>query len=103
MAVAKLTKSKRALQFIDEEGNVFQASAELMAKLISGDFKGQFLLLTKMPFQVAKDRFKPSPVFGVATPAVAFDGTRKTDALSRVYDKAKSEERSFDDNKTVEW
>jgi hypothetical protein len=63
MAVAKVTSSKKAVQFITDEGHVFQTSLVFMTQLLAGQVKGDFVLLTRMPFDVSPDRFKKSPVY----------------------------------------
>jgi hypothetical protein len=63
MAIVKLSKSKKGLVFIDDEGNVFTSSTSMVVSMIQGNLKGDFLLLSRMPCPVPKDKFKQSPVY----------------------------------------
>lgn len=103
MAVVKLTRSKKAVLFIDDDGHVFQTSVLYLAKLMSGELQSRypFILLTRLPFDVTPDHFKKSPVYGESVVAVE-ELTRKNDALSASALKGKEEARGFVD-KPVEW
>ena len=49
MAIVKLTKSGKQVQFVDEEGNVFGAATSMIAKMIQGNNNRlNFILLTKL-------------------------------------------------------
>lgn len=61
--IVKLSSSGRALQVVDDEGCVFQTSVEFVRGLLDGRSPSGFLLLTRLPFRVSKDRYKPSPVW----------------------------------------
>lgn len=63
MTVLKLTSSGKGLQVIDDEGNVFQTSKLYVEMLLRGDIKGNFVLLNRLPWKVAEDRFKKSPLW----------------------------------------
>lgn len=64
MAVVKLTASKQAVQFIDDEGNVFQTSVLWLTQLLNGSNEKGLILLTRLPLKASKDRFLQSPVLG---------------------------------------
>jgi signal peptidase I len=63
MAICKLTKSEKAVLFIDEEGNVFGTSVIAVQNMLNKSLRGDFVLLSKFPYKVNKDRFKPSPLY----------------------------------------
>jgi len=104
MAVVKLTKSKKAVQFIDENGIVFQTSAFYLQRLLDGDVRGNFILLARLPFTVAKDRFKPSPLYGRELQDEMSVESKSTtdDILSVRVRKDREEVESFKD-KEVGW
>lgn len=64
MAVAKLTASKQAIQFIDDEGNVFQTSVLWITKLLNGENTYGVVTLTRLPMRASQDRFQKSPLLG---------------------------------------
>ncbi len=51
------------MQVIDEEGNMFVTSTNYMLGLLNGKSPTGFILLSRLPIPVAKDRFKPSPLY----------------------------------------
>ena len=68
-----------------------------------GKAKGNFVLLSRMPFNVAADRFKPSPVYD---PNGVFKGdaaktltTTTNDALSTKTRKKNEVKKMFEDKK----
>ncbi len=63
----KLSSSGKQLQFIDEEGNVYGTSTLFAKGMMEGKSKHGFILLTKMPFKVNKNRFAKSPVYNPDT------------------------------------
>lgn len=101
MAIVKLTKSKRGVTFVDDEGNVFVTSAKWIANLLAGEGK-PLVLLTRMPDKLAAGHFKKSPVYGAAVISSGEELTRANDAMSKQYAASKEESKSFDDAK-VEW
>lgn len=101
MGVAKLTSSKRAVQFITDEGVVYQASADFIIKLVSGQWKGDFMVLSRMSNGVAPDRFPKSPVYGEPVTTHAALSTAN-DALSVAARKKVEEVKPIIDNK-VSW
>ena len=64
MGVVKLTSSKRAVQFITDEGVIYQTSLLYVDKLLKGEIKSDFILLSRLLNSVSPDRFKKSPVYG---------------------------------------
>lgn len=63
MAVIKLSRSGKQVQFVDEEGFVFVTSATFLNKLLAGELRNGMILLSRLPQRVSVDRFKPSPVW----------------------------------------
>lgn len=106
MAVVKVTASKKGVQFIDEEGNVFGTSVAYLQSLLAGTLKTGFILLQRMPFQVHPDRFAKSPVWdnnGKINVALARqEGTPSgtvDDAFSVIKRKENKEVKVFEDKK----
>ena len=64
MGIVKLSKSKRQVQFVTDEGVVYGTSLAYMKYLIDGTLKGNFVLLSRMAYSVSPDRFEKSPVYG---------------------------------------
>ena len=97
MAVVKLAKSKRSVQFIDDEGNVFFTSVNFLQGLLLGKSKHDFVLLKRMPLKASADRFQKSEVWipeGV-DPRTVQDSTE--DALSETSRKKQDETKKFVD------
>ena len=96
--IVKLSSSGRAVQVVDDDGRVFQTSVEFVRGLLEGRSPRGFVLLTRLPFMVSKDRYKPSPVWsGGEKVYEGADDTASGDVQSvRVQDKVKSK-RKYDD------
>ena len=100
MAIIKLTKSKKALTFTDEEGNVFITSVVAVKQLMSGTTKSGFVLLSRLPFKINPDRFKKSEVYypeGYVPPDD--ETTNANDAFSDKSTKANKQQKQFKDIK----
>lgn len=65
--IIKLSSSGKQLQVIDDDGNVFGTSVLFLKGLLEKRAPRNFVLMTKMPFKVAKNRFAPSPVYNPDT------------------------------------
>ena len=63
MTVIKLTKSKKAIQIIDDDGRVYVTSVNSILYLLKGFAKGGFITTKRLPFDGAKDRFAPSELY----------------------------------------
>lgn len=63
MSVIKLTSSKKAIQVVDDEGRVYGTSTAYLQSLLAGTLKNGYILLKRMPFNVAPDRFKKSELW----------------------------------------
>lgn len=61
MGVVRLSKSGNQVQFIDDDGRVFGAAKSMLTGVINGSIP--LLLLARLPFDVAPDRFAKSPVW----------------------------------------
>jgi hypothetical protein len=98
MAVVKLTASKKAIQFIDDEGNCFQTSTAWLAGMVNGNVKHDFILLSRLPMKVSEDRFKKSPVWGeVEISDKKVESSE--DALSVKSRTERQEAKGFEDKK----
>ena len=93
IAIVKLTKSKKAVQFIDDEGNVFMTSTKYFKTLMAGNMKYPLILLNRLPLKANKNRFKKSPLWN---PSGLVDSSESigTDSLS------KTGLQDVEDNKT---
>lgn len=86
VTVIKLTSSGKGIQVIDDEGNVFQTSKLYVETLLAGNIKGNFILLNRLPWKAAEDRFKKSPLWepktGVTKEGLVASDSTTTDVLS---------------------
>jgi hypothetical protein len=64
MGVLKLTGSKKAVQFITDEGAVYQTSAQFLKSFLYNDRNTPFVLLKRLPVGVPPNKFPISPVYG---------------------------------------
>jgi len=102
IAVAKITKSKKQIQFITDSGEVFATSVVFLQGLLMGKSKSGFVLLSRLPFNVSPDRFKKSPLYdpdGVFQGDAAKTLKMSEDALSPKAIKAKEVKKGFTDKK----
>ena len=103
--IVKLTSSGKAFQVVSDEGVVFQTSVEWVKGLLSGKSPKGFLLLTRMPFRVSKDRFVKSPVWNVVSGEKELDVDSSdvaspglgSDVLSHKASKSRKEKSLFKD------
>jgi hypothetical protein len=80
MAIAKLSKSKKALLFVADEGTVYITSLMYMTGLLQNPDKFKLVLFNKFPLKASTDRFKQSPIFDPNGLALrAKEGTTTTD------------------------
>lgn len=103
--ILKLTSSLKAIQIVDESGAVYGTSVAHLKKLLEGGNSGTFVLLTKMPYQVAANRFPPSPVYQGATvlDMAKYDAAvQAKDAFARAHNEKKEESRVVTDS-VVNW
>jgi len=92
MAVLKLGSSGRSLQFINDDGIVFQLSMSLFQRVVSGDINGNFVVLTQLPTPNL-NVFPPSPVYddsGVAKAVLA----KGNNAGSKEFLQERKEQRA---------
>ena len=102
MAVVKLTGSGKGVLFIDDEGNTFSSSVNFIQGLLWGKSPNGFVLLTRLPNKVAKDRFKQSPLYdpnGVYNGDAAKTLTGSNDAISQNSLKKAEQVKSYEDKK----
>ena len=98
MAITKLTKSKKAVMFVDEQGTAFMTSVVAIQNMLSGNIKGDFILLSRMPFTINPDRFKKSPLYEPDGYIAPKDSTRnQTDALGPQNRQDNKEKRQYTD------
>jgi len=103
MAIIKLTKSKKAVMFVDEDGTPFMTSVVAIQNMLSGNIKGDFVLLSRMPFSINPSRFKKSPLYKPAGYIEPKDSTKNTsDALS-VQNRQDNKEKKQYIDKVVKW
>jgi hypothetical protein len=94
MAVIKLSKSGKAVLFVDDGGNVFISSVKYLSFVLSGRSKFP-ALLTRLPNKVPDGKFKLSPV-------LELDGSKSEAVLgSYAYNKLREESVPLGD--LVEW
>ena len=102
MAVAKITGSGKGVLFIDDDGRVFSTSVTFLRQLLMGTLKTQFILLTRLPFDIVDTRFKNSPLYdpkGVTTEGAKKAETQTGDGLSPVRRENEKQKQDFKDKK----
>jgi hypothetical protein len=104
MGVVKLTSSKKGVQFITDDGVVYQTSVLWLVKLLEEGNAHRVLLLSRFPGRVASNRFKESPVFyanGVVSDEVKQDNnevpSQGSDAFSHKAAKEREVSKSYVD------
>lgn len=99
MAVVKLTSSGKAVQFIDDQGNVFQTTAGMITSLIGKQVAHSMVVLTRLPIKAAPDRFQVSPLYNPE--GRVEDGTlsrtQSNDAFSPKLKKDFDQQKQFED------
>ena len=105
MTVIKLTKSKKAVLVIDDEGRTYITSVNFIVGLLNGKSPTGFVLLSRLPSNSAGTRFKPSPLFdpeGVMAnvdPRTLKPLSTANDSLSVKEQKKGEEKKAFEDKK----
>jgi len=106
MTILKINKSGKSVQIITDEGKVYQTSVVFLQGLLMGKSKCGFITTSRLPFNVAPDRFKPSILWdpqGIfkGDAAKTLDGplTTTNDALSVGVRKANEQKKVFEDKK----
>jgi hypothetical protein len=100
MGVIKLSKSKKAILVITDEGVMYTLSVKILSAILGQYQKGEFAVLTRMPMLVSEDRFPKSPVYmSPDTPIEERERlTTANDALSSAQKKKGQENFSkYDD------
>jgi len=64
MAIAKITKSGKSVEFVDDFGNVFITSKVYLLNYLAGVGRQRFLLLKRLPNPISLPEGFVSPVFG---------------------------------------
>jgi len=59
----KISSSGKQIQIIDDDGNVFGTSFLYTQTMLNEKNPEKFILMTRLPFKVASDRFKKSPLW----------------------------------------
>lgn len=84
MGIIKKSASGKALQFITDEGVVYQMAVSLFPRVMSESINGDFVVLTRMPIPVPHNRFPKSPVYGDVKLSSAVD-VAGVDAFSKDF------------------
>ena len=61
--IIKLNKTGKQVQIVDDDGRVYGTSVSFLMSLIKGTSKVNFLLTSRLPFNLSPDRYKPSPLW----------------------------------------
>ncbi len=104
MAIVKLSKSKKQVQFIDDDGNIFVTSAIWMSNLLQDKMKGGMIHLSRFPLKASPDRFKKSPLYdpkGYANREKDNDEELKTsnDSFAPKERQERQEEEQYEDKR----
>lgn len=102
MAVIKLGGSGNSVQFIDEFGNVFTVSRVIVAKMLNNQINGNLVLLSRLPFKTAPNRYPESKVYNpenLPVPSLLPDDSLKAsnDGFSTKVKVARKQKKSFED------
>jgi len=98
MTVMKMTKSGKAVQVIDDDGNVFGTSLVAIQNMLSGTIRGNFVLMSRMPYKVNADRFKDSPLYMPPGYIAPKDETKNmSDAISVQSRAENKQKKQFED------
>lgn len=94
VTVIKLNKSGKAILIIDDEGRMYQTSVVFMLGLLNGKSKHGFITTSRLPFNSAPGRFKPSELWDPnglfqGDNAKTLDLKSNTDGLSNKANKKK--------------
>jgi hypothetical protein len=99
MTVLKLTTSKKAIQIIDDNGQVYQTSVNSIAYLLSG--KAPFITTSRLPFNVAPGRYKPSALWTdggrINVKSIEQATSTKNDAQSVQVLEEKKKDKAYED------
>ena len=95
MSVIKLSKSKKSVQFIDDNGNVFFTSVNYLLGLLNGKSPSGFILLKRLPIPISSGRFAKSPLWD--PDGVVNSKTLSVDAFSEKYAKDTEKKNSVKD------
>ena len=63
MAVVKLSKSGKQVQFIDDDGNMFVTSKAFLNSLLNGSSKYPIVSMMRFPMKVQSWRFTKSKIY----------------------------------------
>ena len=107
MTIIKYSSSKKAVQVITDDGDVFMTSVAYLQSFLAGTLKKEFIMMKKMPFGVNPDRFPKSEVW--IPPNMDKEYIQKqqeradknsTDAFSKNYKKEQEDKKKYmsDDN-----
>ena len=102
MTVLKLTKSKKAVLIIDDEGKTYITSVNYLMGLLNGKSPTGFILLDRMPQDCAADRFKVSPVYdpnGILSNVDPRTLSTNNDPLSVKESEKREQTKGFEDKK----
>lgn len=105
MAVIKLSKSKKALTFVDDSNVVYCVALSPVQQLITSENSGKFIVLTRMPLPASDTRYPKSKLYKDPLGLIkAPDGevTNNNDGLSMKYLEKIEESIQFQD-KQIEW
>jgi len=105
VTVLKLTKSKKAVQIITDDGKVYQTSVNSVLFLLNGRSKEGFITTIRLPINASPDRFKPSELYD---PNGLFKGdavkslepSASEDVFSPKYKKEMEQKTAYED-KTI--
>ena len=92
MAVLKKSSTGRSLQFITDEGQVYQLSKSLFDLVVADKIRGDFVVLTRMEHGVSASKFPQSPVYrdGKVEAAVSNVGN---DVFSKSFKQERKEQK----------
>jgi len=96
MAIVKISKSKKSVLFIDDDGRVYCTSISFLLGVINS--KSMLpTILTRLPFNVEPTRFKKSPLYNPDNIDLSSVEGFKNDGLSINRLKEVEDKKKFED------
>lgn len=101
MGIVKMSKSKKSVQFISDDGVVYFTSVNYLLGLLNGRSKCGFINLKKFPIPISKNRFQESEIWDpnglIDSRTVKGGVTLGNDGLSEKTQKMSKEKKSHTD------
>lgn len=100
MAIVKLTSSGKAIQFIDDDNNIYQIAKSYLIPLLMGTSKYKIATMSRMPYKAPEGRFPKSEVWGADDATNKFvqeqiERQKEIDVMSKGAIKQKEKQQAY--------